>query len=417
MTVAKVYEPKAGDDFSKKYAFDWSGTSLAAPFATGVVGLMKSANPRLAPGQVINIIRRTGKNIDKLNPTLASQLGGGLIDAGEAVRMAKETAGELPINSAPQNNILLVKNQPPIKKQEIIITSASSRVAAAAVAEKEGKVKNQWPVFPEFFRGGANVASGDIDGDGEDELIVAAGAGGGPQVRIFTREGELVTQFFAYNRDYRNGVTLVAADINSDGADDLVLAAGDKNGSLVSVIFSNGDAQRSFKIKTPGASGPVNLAAADLNGDGQIELIAGAGVGALPEIQIFDTVGNKKGLWLAFPKSFRGGARVAAGDVDGDGQVEIVTAPASKGGPQVRIFTPAGRLKHQFFAFDKTLRMGLSVAVGNVDNDPLLEVIVGTGPGVRAAVSVFSKFGADFAQESTFNVFEDKFKGGVNVSI
>lgn len=421
ITVAAVYDPKAGEDFADKYGLRWSGTSLAAPMVAGVAGLMKSANPRLSPKQVIDIIRETGKNIDKLNPTLASELGAGLIDAGAAVNLAKKTMGELPEKSEPQKEKSkvepLAERQTATKKRQIIIASSAGRTATAAVADKEGKIKNQWPVFPDFFRGGANIARADIDGDDIDEVIVAAGAGGGPQVRVFSASGELITQFFAYNRDYRNGVSVATGDVNRDGADDIITAAGDRNGGLVNIIFTSGDEQRSFKLKTPGGSGPVNLTAADLDKDGEIELVAGAPVGALPEIQIFDTLGKKKRSWLAFSKSFRVGVKVAVGDVDGDGKVEIVAVPASKGGPQVRVFSADGKLKYQFFAFDRALRTGASVAVGNVDDDPLPEIIVGAGPGARAAVSVFSKFGADFVQETTFNVFEDKFKGGVNVGL
>lgn len=421
MAAAKLYDPKAGDEFTEKYAVDWSGTSLAAPIVAGAVGLMKSVNPRLSPRQVIDIIRQTGKNIDNLNPSLASQLGAGLIDAGAAVKLAKETVGKLPEKSEPQKEKSkqepLAERQIAAKRRQIIVGPGVSRPAMVQSMDKDGAVKNKWLAFPAFFRGGANIARGDIDGDGEDETIVAAGAGGGPQVRVFTQEGELVTQFFAYNKEYRNGVIVAAVDVNRDGADDIIAAAGDKNSSLLNILFSNNEKNRSFRVSASGADGPVNLAAADLDKDGEIEIIAGAASGALPEIQIFDTVGKKKGGWLAFAKSFRGGVKVAVGDADGDGQVEIVAGPASKGGPQARVFNPDGKLKYQFFAFDKSLRAGLSVAVGNVDDDPQLEIIVGAGPGARGAVSVFGKFGADFSQEATFNVFEDKFRGGVNVTI
>jgi hypothetical protein len=136
----------------------------------------------------------------------------------------------------------------------------------------------------------------------------------------------------------------------------------------------------------------------------------------LPQVEIFDKLGNKEAGWLAYAKSFRGGVRLAVGDVDGDGVKEIITSPGS-GSPQIRVFSQAGKVKGQFFAFESSTRGGASVAAANIDNTPGAEIIVGAGAGREAEVRIFSKYGADFSQDSMFTVFEPGFKGGVNVGI
>ena len=65
-----------------------SGTSYAAPFVTGTVGLMLCANPCLENREIEDILKISSVNIDALNPSYAGLIGAGRLDAGAAVIMA-----------------------------------------------------------------------------------------------------------------------------------------------------------------------------------------------------------------------------------------------------------------------------------------------------------------------------------------
>ncbi len=67
-----------------------NGTSFAAPFVTGTIGLMLAANPKLTNNQIDSILRLTAVNIYSINPQYVGLLGAGRLNSAEAVRIAYE---------------------------------------------------------------------------------------------------------------------------------------------------------------------------------------------------------------------------------------------------------------------------------------------------------------------------------------
>ncbi|MBU2575970.1 S8 family serine peptidase, partial [Patescibacteria group bacterium] len=416
----QVFDPSRGEDFDAKYRTGWRGTSVSAPIVAGVAGLMKSVNPKLTNDQIVSIIRQTGQNIDAQNPLYKGQLGAGLLDAKAAVDLAKQTLGSgTGVRSQPASlrEALLAGSAPVSVRRSILISSGKDRKVEALVSDKVGNASAQWLAYPEFFRGGAELVSGDVDGDGELEIISGAGGGGGPQVRIFNQQGQVEAQFFAYDSSFRGGVRVATADFDNDGIDEIVASAGAGLSSEVRIFDKQGNIKWSFNVTADGLSGGITVNAADIDNDGEIEIITGTGGGSLPMVQIFDKLGNREAQWMAYPEFFKGGVNVAVGDIDSDGELEVVTAAGNGGGPQVRVFDAKGNVEGQFFAFEDTFRGGANITVGNIDSDPEVEIITGSGRGRESEVRVFRKFGANFVQESAFSVFESDYEGGVHVGI
>jgi hypothetical protein len=83
---------------------------------------------------------------------------------------------------------------------------------------------------------------------------------------------------------------------------------------------------------------------------------------------------------LPFTTSFRGGATIALGDVDDDGVDEIITG-AGPGGTYVKVFELDGTLISSFRPNSLSFKGGIDVASGDVDDDGVDEIITGAGPG------------------------------------
>jgi hypothetical protein len=186
-----------------------------------------------------------------------------------------------------------------------------------------------------------------------------------PEVRFWNGSFVPGVRFLAFDPKTIGGGFLAAGDLDGDGNDEIVVGSGLGQESRVTIFSREGHEQRSFSPYLKGFRGGVRVAVGDLDGDGRSELVTAPGPGIEPRVKIFSEQGTKLiGEGLAYAPTFIGGVRVAVGDLDGDGRSEIVTAPGPGGGPHVRIFTGAMENRGwDIFAFDKTMSDGLTLAL------------------------------------------------------
>jgi hypothetical protein len=96
--------------------------------------------------------------------------------------------------------------------------------------------------FDPSFAGGVYVTTGLIHGQGKPPaaIIVGEGAGGEPRVSVFDGTGTQVQSFLAFDRGFKGGVRVAAADVNGDGRSDIIAAEGTGHGSKPEVRAFDG---------------------------------------------------------------------------------------------------------------------------------------------------------------------------------
>lgn len=182
--------------------------------------------------------------------------------------------------------------------------------------------------FESNFRGGVRVTTGDVDGDGSDDIIVASGPGRPGEVKVYKQDGTPLPAYtaFPFGPGYTRGLEVATAKLDSINAEDLIVSA---NGE-VRTYLSQGKGQpfpatptTSFRPFGAGYTGSVSLAAGDfgrLSGgtfgptpDGLAEIVTGTGVGARALVRIFDVTGAPTQVRQIQPISptFTGGVSVA----------------------------------------------------------------------------------------------------------
>lgn len=183
----------------------------------------------------------------------------------------------------------------------------------------------------------------------------------------------------------------------------------------VSIFDANtGTAIFGFLAYDASMSGGVNVAVGDVTGDGIAEIItAPASIGG-SDVRVFDFAGNLLFNFLAYP-GFYGGVSVAVGDVNGDGIGDIITGAGRGGGPHVRVFQ-GGTFQPiiDFLAYDSQMREGIGVATADFNSNGRADIITGPGPGGGADVRIFTD--GQHNQMQAFLVSSPLYRGGISVA-
>lgn len=286
------------------------------------------------------------------------------------------------------------------------------------------------------FRGGVRVAVGDVNDDGRDDVVVGPGPGGGPQVRVF--DGAAVqapvpavvelSSFLAFDPAFTGGVYVAVGELdNASPGREIVVGAGEGGGPEVRVFKVTGATGTpiagplgGFFAYDAAFRGGVRVASAAVNGVGRDEVITGPGPGGGPEVRVFN--GDDGSLLASFPAydaAFRGGVYVAAGDLLHDGVQRIITGPGAGSPPLIKVFTasggsatPLGSALCYDSGFPGGVRVGFTPAFA--------EILCGPGPGYVSLVQFMDEAlisaGDDGVAFNTFGVLVfPNFIGGLFV--
>lgn len=256
---------------------------------------------------------------------------------------------------------------------------------------------SRFSAFEQTATGGGFVATGDVDGDGKDDVVVGAGPGRSPDVRVFKADGTKMQSFLAYAAGFRGGVRVAVADTDGDGKDEIITSPGPGIASMIHVFSADGKGKLpagAFFAYDPKFIGGVRVAAADLNGDGRAEIITAPGPGGGPHVRVFDGSMNNLGHdFFAFDAGMTDGVTVATARTPQG--MSIVTGVESWSSPIVRRFVmqPDAHLASEFAAFPTDDRSGVSVAAFDVDRDGFDEIAVAGNGGRTSELRIFDIYG------------------------
>lgn len=462
-----------------------SGTSMAAPHVSGLSALVLSRHPEFTKEQVRQILQDTA--IDIGSPGVDEHAGFGRINASQAVGidspvdinagiqgansldifrgivpMTLKVSGRdvvsytldwsgaspvLPITGTSGSNEPIPFNFNTTQLADgfydgVLTVTATNKTSQAISQIKSAYIGNTLRVgWPQETDQGfwllSEPVSGDIDGDGENETLVAARWSfiGPLEILIYAwnRDGSLVKgqwPLAIYNTDaqmYLHGYELTLGDLNRDGVLEVIATEQQQgSGDHFKVHVWRGDGSDfiapiiASKAAILGVPIPV---VADLNGDGTPEIIvrtivpnstkppAGADTN-MERVIAFSANGTlmwSRDLPDETPINMPGPPAIA--DVDSNGQQEIVILGENYG----YILGSQGTVLKKFdtglFGFDKNVGVQSATVVADFEQDGKLEAIGAGWTGALAgAVKIFDlSSGGSLIAKTKLSKFGERF--------
>ncbi|MFM8271091.1 MAG: DUF4394 domain-containing protein [Gemmata sp.] len=238
----------------------------------------------------------------------------------------------------------------------------------------------------------------------EGTLVVGSGPGVNGDVRLLDPSTGTVRAGVVPFAGFAGGVRVATGDVNGDGVPDAVVAAVQAANGHVKVFDGTTGAELLSFFAFEGFNGSVNVGSGDVNGDGFADVLVVAS-GANGHVKAFSgRDGSQMSSFFAYP-DFLGSVTVSAGDFDNNGTDEIVTAAAING--HTKVFTAAGAafaaaslpsFQNSFFAFSPYLG-DVSLAVGDVTGDGVADFVLGSAGG---PLNVQVVNGSTFATAASF---------------
>jgi hypothetical protein len=172
------------------------------------------------------------------------------------------------------------------------------------------------------------TALGDLDGDGDLDMVVPFLAGQNGGVSVYRNDGSGTFTLLTTMKEAPNAVYVALGDVDNDG--DLDFAVSDYFYNRVVVYRNDGSATFVVSGTVGVANYPNALALADLNGDGALDLVTASEATAALTVSL--NANNGTGSFggrsdYAVPATVSG---LAMGDVDADGDLDVVAS--SRGG-------------------------------------------------------------------------------------
>ncbi|QNH61208.1 FG-GAP-like repeat-containing protein [Hymenobacter sediminicola] len=244
----------------------------------------------------------------------------------------------------------------------------------------------------------AGLALADVDNDGDLDLLATDAQNATTAICLNNGSGEFIGSVFgAQNVPVgQRPVSVATGDIDADGDLDFVTA--NESGNSASISFNNGSGVFSAVTTVAVGQNPNTVTLADVDDDGDLDLLTTNGTSNTVSLRLNNGLGV-----------FSGSGSVAVGtapsdlalaDLDADGDLDLLVTNASSGTVSLRLNSGGG-------IFGGTTELALSagstpsaLSIGDVDADSDLDFVVAQGTG--GAVSTFKNNGtATFTVQNT----------------
>lgn len=250
--------------------------------------------------------------------------------------------------------------------------------------------------------GPRSVTTGDLNGDARLDLIAAASNADAVAILLGNGDGTFGRPtYFSAGDNPSGSESIVARDLDGDG--DLDVAVANEFSNDISVLMNPGEATLSTQMRHAAGLSSSGLVAADLDGDGDQDLAVSNGYYLGPQGSVA-ILGNQGDGTFAARGTHAVGAEpfsLASGDLDADGDVDLVTRNFRSNNVSVLLNPGDGKMLSAVgYAAGKGPS---SIKTADLDGDGHLDLVVGNQDSNDVAL-LFNRGDATFSLPESYPV-------------
>ena len=242
----------------------------------------------------------------------------------------------------------------------VLVTVPALVLATATAAGPTTKVRvtysngtsDTWDPFGSKCKAGATVAVGDVTGDGYPDIIVASGGGSSAgTVQVYSGATRTLIASYKPLGSFRGGLDVAVGNVAGSGPDDIVVGVMNGGYPLVTVLDgATGKVIDQFLAYAKSFRGGVRVGVGNINGTGEADVVVGPGAGqhGLP-VEVYSGQSIMTGTatpqllasFTPFASSYTGAVDVAVGNLTSTSYADLVVGTQSSG-EQIKVYSGEG---------------------------------------------------------------------------
>ncbi len=271
-----------------------------------------------------------------------------------------------------------------VLKPRILTFSKSGPIK---VFNAKGKKLRQFYPYGKNYNKEIKITTGDLNGDNEDEIITITQAGEVQQIKIFNWRGKKVFKkiFYPFGKKsvYKNcNANLAAGDVDSNGKDEIAVSLD----CFGQVNFFNKSDKKVYSFYPFSKNLGSNLAIGDFNNDNKDEVAVSKLTKAEAQVSIYRLKKKKfklKRQFFAYDKSKEIEINLASADINNNGKAEIIVAPKLGYSGPIKAFNYKGKKlkKKDFYAFGNNFFGGINMTALDLNHNDFDEILLAKQKG------------------------------------
>lgn len=261
---------------------------------------------------------------------------------------------------------------------EIAISGSDFSNSLIEIYTLRGELINSFYAYEKSFKGGIDIACGDLDQDGKGEIVVVPKDKKPAKLKIFNGYGEKILgkEFYVFDPIARNGATVAIGNIGGDKKKEIIIGSPRFYDPEIFIFTYDGRMINKFKVFGFDKYAGIFVSIVDLGKDGINEILVSSRSFDLPKIAIYRLDGSLINWFYVYDLGFRGGVKAKGFDILRNGKEEILVVPNMLGFSHLRIFSGYGKevLPSKFLIKDD--REGINLVLGDLEGDGEKELIV-----------------------------------------